>query len=142
MTANQIAYMKAIEEQRTHRAQETENQRHNVVTEAETKRANTLNAEVSQRNVDVQTHTQRELTTKQVEAGILNTQVSSDASRYGASASAGATTYAAQLNYDINQQKVAEEKRHNEAQERISIGGKLLDFASGVAKWLVPTLAH
>lgn len=92
MTANQIAYVKAKEEQRTHQAQEMETQRANRAQEAERYRADNLNYEASLYSSRV-----NELN------NIRSTQ---------------AQTYAAQLNYDAQLAGVAESARHNTATER------------------------
>lgn len=105
MTANQIAYNRYLEEQRSHLVGEAETYRHNVATEGEAYRHNTADEYIRDRG------------------NTLNYQASiyaSDVSRYNAEISAAASRYSTDVNAWNVEQNRLENIRHNQAQEKIA----------------------
>lgn len=105
MTANQIAYNRFLEEQRSHLVGEAETFRHNVATEGEAYRHNTADEYIRDRG------------------NTLNYQASiyaSDTNRYNAELSAATNRYSAELNAWNVEQNRLETTRHNQAQEQVA----------------------
>lgn len=151
MTANQIAWAKHLEDVRTHRVQEQETQRHNVQTESEQQRGNTLNYEaskyatqVAERNAILNANNQREIANYNAEVSMRNADLNAQTSAYTAQVSAAASKYAS----DVSRQntlstvhttgaKTAEEIRHNkvtETQQWVKTGSDAVGTVWNVVK--------
>lgn len=135
MTANQINYLKQVEEHRTNVVQEQERTRSNMAMEAETRRANkakeaenaranTLNyqasvysTQASMRNADVNADTQRVVAGIHANATITSAAISADASKYASDINRGNTLLNIQKDTLIAADKLGEERRHNQAVE-------------------------
>jgi hypothetical protein len=124
MTANQINYLKQIEEHRSNVAQETETRRANLAREAENARANTLNyqasvysTEAGMRNADVNAETQRVVAGIHANASIVSAAISADASKYASDMNRGNTILNITSTQRIKANELGEAQRHNKAVE-------------------------
>jgi hypothetical protein len=124
MTANQINYLKQIEEHRSNIAQETETHRANVAREAENARANTLNyqasiysTEAGMRNADVNAETQRVVAGIHAAASIQGAAISADASRYATDTNRIINMSRITSDQTIAASNLGETRRHNVAVE-------------------------
>lgn len=135
MTANQINYLKHVEEHRTNVEQEKERNRSNMAMEAETRRANqareaensranTLNYQASiystqanMRNADVNAETQRVVAGIHANATITSAAISADANRYATDVNRSNVLSNIQKDTLIAADKLGEERRHNQVVE-------------------------
>jgi len=135
MTANQINYLKLIEDRRSNLAREQETHRANVTAEGETARANrareaeniranTLNyqasifsTEAGMRNADVNAETQRVVAGIHANASIASAAISADASRYASDTQR--TINRENILHDtlVKADQLGETKRHNQVVE-------------------------
>lgn len=135
MTANQINYLKHVEEHRTNVEQENERRRSNMAMESETRRANqareaenaranTLNYQASiystdagMRNADVNAETQRVVAGIHADATITSAAISADASKYATNMNRSNVLSNIRKDTLIAADKLGEERRHNKAVE-------------------------
>lgn len=120
MTANQINYLKYLEDYRTHVAQETETHRANVAREQEQARANTLNyqasvysTEAGMRNADVNAETQRVVAGIHAQATVASSYISAQASRYAADRRSADNIINAAVTSRVQMSQLEETQRHN-----------------------------